>query len=436
MSNVARAVPYDVSHDISLQSLPIRDFFLGRQPILNRDHQLVAYELLFRDADTESANITDGVGSTASVIAHAVQLGLGNVIGSHLGFINVDAELLASDVVNFLPKQKVVLEILETVEPTADLIARVTELAEAGFRFALDDVVACSDAVQKLLPLVDVIKVEITSMSAEKLTELARHFKSSGKTLLAEKVETQEQFALCMELGFHYFQGYYFARPTVLTGKKLSTSQIAVMQLLTKFACDINDAELEASIRQDPFLSLSLLRMVNAKLSGMEQPVDTLADALSVFGRSQFYRWLQILLCAESGQPPARATFMLSLASTRGKLMELMAAKMNPEDHVFAGTAYTVGVLSLTDALFAVPMAKLVEQVSLSGPVREALLSRTGRLGDMLRLTESLERVRETGPVAARLLDELRLSAEDLYQLQLQSFEWSEHVNTDEEFEN
>lgn len=432
MSNVARAV----SRDDSLQSLPIRDFFLGRQPILNRDHQLVAYELLFRDADTEAANITDDVAATASVIAHAVQLGLANVIGNHLGFINVDAELLASDVVNFLPKQKVVLEILETVEPTEDLIARVTELAEAGFRFALDDVVACSDAVQKLLPLVEVIKIEITSTSTERLSELARHFKMSGKTLLAEKVETQEQFALCMELGFQYFQGYYFARPTVLTGKKLSPSQIAVMQLLAKSTCDLNDVDLEASIRQDPSLALSLLRMVNARLSGVERPIDTLADALSVFGRRQFYRWLQILLCAESGQPPARATFVLSLASTRGKLMELMAAKMSPEDHIFAGTAYTVGVLSLMDALFAVPMERLVDQVSLSGPVRDALLSRTGRLGDMLRLTESLERVRETGPVPARLLEDLRLSADDLYQLQLQSIEWSEHVNTSEEFEN
>lgn len=432
MSNMARAV----SHDVSLHSLPIRDFFLGRQPILNRDHQLVAYELLFRDADTGSANITDDVAATASVIAHAVQLGLANVIGHHLGFINVDAELLASDVVNFLPKQKVVLEILETVEPTEDLIARVTELAEAGFRFALDDVVACSDAVLKLLPLVDVIKVEITSMSPEKLTELARHFRRNGKTLLAEKVETQEQFLLCMELGFHYFQGYYFARPTVLTGRKLNPSQIALMQLLANSTRDINDADLEASIRQDPSLALSLLRMVNARLPEVEQPIDTLADALSVFGRTQFYRWLRILLCAESGQPPARATFVLSLASTRGKLMELMAARMNSEDHTFAGTAYTVGVLSLMDALFAVPMEKLVEQVALSGVVRDALLTRSGRLGDMLRLTESLERVQETGPVPAKLLEDLRLSAEDLYQLQLQSFEWSEHVNTSEEFEN
>lgn len=432
MSNVVRAV----SHDISPQSLPIRDFFLGRQPILNRDHRLVAYELLFRDADTESANVTDDIAATASVIAHTVQLGLGNVIGSYLGFINVDADLLTSDVVNFLPKKQIVLEILETVEPTEDLIARVAELAEAGFRFALDDVVACSDAVQKLLPLVDVIKVEITSMSRERLTELARHFKVSGKTLLAEKVETPEQFALCMELGFDYFQGYYFARPTVLTGKKLSPSQVGVMQLLAKFTCDTDDADVEAAIRQDPSLSLSLLRLANAPLSGVDQPIDTLTDALSVFGRKQFYRWLQILLCAESGRPPAQASFLLSLASTRGKLMELIAAKINPNDHALSGAAYTVGVLSLTDALFAVPMEKLVAQISLTKPVNDALLSRTGQLGDMLSLVECLERVGETGPVPTRLLEDLRLSADDLYQLQLQSFAWSEHIKATEEFQN
>ncbi|RJF98337.1 EAL and HDOD domain-containing protein [Noviherbaspirillum saxi] len=216
MSNQAQLI----SSDTAYQSLPIHDFFLGRQPILSRDNQLVAYELLFRDADTGTANVTDNVAATASVIAHTAQLGLSNVIGSQLGFINVDADLLNSDVIHFLPKNKVVLEILETVLATKSLLARVEELAEAGYRFALDDVVEYSDAVQKLLPLIPVVKVDISNMEDEHLSRLTRLFKTSGKTLLAEKVETLEQFERCMQLGFDYFQGYYFARPTVLTGKK------------------------------------------------------------------------------------------------------------------------------------------------------------------------------------------------------------------------
>ena len=194
------------------------EFFIARQPILDREQHLYAYELLFRRAAFGPAGVVDDLAATASVIEHSTALGLENVIGSVLGFVNVDHAVLMSDIVQFLPAHKVVLEILETVKVTPQLVERVAELAKAGYVFALDDVIAESDDLTSLMPYVTIIKIDLTNMSMEQLGKLSRIFLAKGKILLAEKVETIEQFNACMALGFSYFQGYYFARPKILSG--------------------------------------------------------------------------------------------------------------------------------------------------------------------------------------------------------------------------
>ena len=190
-----------------------REFFLARQPILDRREDLVAYELLFRHAAVGPADVVDDLAATAAVIEHSTALGLQNVIGSALGFVNVDEAVLMSEIVEFLPADKVVLEILETVVASAALITRVAELAAMGYTFALDDVVTHSEHLAGLLPHVKIIKIEVTGMATTQLQALSHAFKTAGKILLAEKVETVGEFEICMTLGFDYFQGYYFARP-------------------------------------------------------------------------------------------------------------------------------------------------------------------------------------------------------------------------------
>ncbi len=416
----------------SKAALPVhraRDFFLARQPILNRDQDLFAYELLFRGAEAGPANVTDDLAATASVIAHASELGMENVIGASLAFINVDAAVLMSDFIYFLPKQKVVLEILETVEVTDKIIARVQELGRAGYSFALDDVVADSAGLQKLLPFIDIIKVDITEMDWDSLACLTRQFKQAGKTLLAEKVEGLEQFQHCLDMGFDYFQGYYFARPTVLTGRKLSPPQIALMQLMAQILSEAELPDIERSIKEDASLGLSLLRLVNAPSSGIAQRIDSLNQALQMLGRHQVQRWLQILLYAEPSKSRGAASPLLMLATTRGKLLELMAQKIRPSDRKTANIAFTVGIMSLMDALFDMPMEAILKQLSVADEVRDALLFRTGIYGDMLKLVECIERINTSGPLVAPLLKRLQLSTEQLYALQLAAFEWSNTVS-------
>lgn len=406
----------------------IKEFFLARQPILNREQELFAYELLFRSAVVESANVTDDVAATASVIAHVSELGMENVIGASLGFINVDAAVLFSDIIHFLPKQHVVLEILETVRVTDRLLERVSELVRAGYMFALDDVVAESDDVQRLLPLAEIIKIDLNAISRSDMARLSARFKSSGKKLLAEKVENLDQFQDCLDLGFDYFQGYYFARPFVMSGKALSPSQMAVMQLMAQVVSQGDIAEIENRIKQDASLVLMLLRLVNTPAAGIGRHIDSLRQALDLLGREQLQRWLQILLYADPGKAKGPISPLLALATTRGKLLELMAEKIDPGNRHMAGAAFTVGIMSLMDALFDLPMEKILERFPMAGEIKQALLSRSGIYGDMLMLVERVEHLNGSAAAVTPLLRKLNLSVDEFYALQLKAFEWSDTV--------
>lgn len=415
--------------EVLLESQRAKEFFLARQPILNRDQRLMAYELLFRSTAFGPANVVDDLSATASVIAHASELGMENVIGPFLGFVNVDAAVLTSDIIQFLPKEKVILEILETVKITEPIIIRIEELVRAGYRFAIDDVTADSEDLRKLLPLVDIVKVDITDMEQTDLSRLVKQFKLVKKKLLAEKVETILQFHNCLDLGFDYFQGYYFAKPSILTGKKLSPSQLAILDLLKQIATEADSLDIEHGIKKDASLGLTLLRLVNTPAVGVAQRIDSLGQAVMVLGRRQLQRWLQILLYANAGKMGEGASPLLTLVTTRGKLLELIATRIKPNDRIMADIAFTVGIMSLMDTLFGMSMQKILAQISVADEVSNALMFRTGIHGEMLQLVECLESIDDSGASITPLLNKLQLSVEELNALQLAAYEWSDTIS-------
>lgn len=403
-------------------SVPSNDFFLARQPILGRDQHLVAFELLFRAAgEDDDAKLTDGAAATAAVISHASQLGMEQVVGEQLAFVNVDEVVLMSDFVRFLPAHKVILEILETVEPTEQLLARVAELKELGFKFAVDDVVEHSAELDKLVALVDVIKVDVKGLAPEELARLADSLKGTGKKLLAEKVETLDEFRLCMELGFEYFQGYYFARPAILTGKKITPSEMGILRLLELVNSNADSQAIEAAVKRDALISLNLLRLVNSRAAPGPQ-IESLSQALSQLGRRQLSRWLQILVYTSAGQVDLDSP-LLQLATTRGKLLEMMTLHVRPGDTASADRAFTVGIMSLADALFSVPMADILDNVEVADDVRAALLDREGDFGTMLRVAELLEAA-DCGRKLAAALRRVGLTVPEIREIELAAFNW------------
>lgn len=417
-----------IMSDATLHSLRTRDFFLARQPILDRDQELIAYELLFRNAEVGPATFSSDLSATASVISYTAQLGLEKAVGDVRGFINVDAAVLMSDIFQFLPREKVVLEIIETVVATPEVLARVTELKAEGFTFALDDVITDSDDMRKFMPLVDIVKVDLRDMPLSALLKLTPQIKMAGKKLLAEKVESFGQFKICLDLGFDYFQGYYFAKPSVLSGKKLMPSQLSLMELMNLVVSDADGDEIEKAIKRDVALGLNLLKLANAPAFGIRHRVDSLSQALVVLGRDQLRRWLQIMLYAEPCKSGQSVTPLLSLAATRGKMLELLTQRLRPGNRNNADTAFTVGIMSLMDTLFGMPMPTILEQVSVIDEVSDALIARKGFYGDLLKLAEYLERIEEAEPLLIPLLKKLQLSNDDLYELEIASFEWSDKV--------
>ena len=416
------------SNDTAPKSLRVREFYLGRQPILDRNQALFGYELLFRNAPVGPANITSDLSATAAVIAHASQLGMERTVGDALGFVNVDADVIMSDIFSFLPREKVVLEIVETMQVTAPVLTRMTELVGHGFSFALDDVTGDTGHVQTLLPLVEYIKMDMRNSPLSSLMKLAPRFKQDNKKLVAEKVETREEFKNCLDLGFDYFQGYYFAKPVIMSGKKLSPSQLAVMELMTLVTSDADNLEIERAIKRDVSLALNLLRLVNTPAVGARQRIDSLSQAVTILGRRQLQRWLQIMLYAEPSKRGHSMTPLLMLATTRGRLLELLAGKLRPSQRAAADIAFTVGIMSLMDTLFGIPMSEILAQIPVGDEVADALMYRGGFFGDLLKLAECIERIEDMEDHIVPTLRDLAMSTDELVELEMAAFEWSDNV--------
>jgi EAL and modified HD-GYP domain-containing signal transduction protein len=411
-----------------MSEVAAEQLFLGRQPILDRDQQLFAYELLFRNGSQNYAEVTDGVQATATVIVNAfAELGIEAALGKYRGFINVDEDFLFSDLLELLPKHAVVLEILETVPPTPAVIERCKALKASGFTLALDDVIQLEPAFAELLSLVEIIKVDIQPLSREQLIQLVQGLKPLGKQLLAEKVDSREQMEHCLKLGFSLFQGYYFAKPTIIAGKKLDHSQLSLLKLMGLVVKDADTAELETALKPEPGLTVSLLRMTNSVGSGVRQKITSLGHAITVLGRRQLQRWLQLLAFASQNQAGASNPLLL-IAATRGRLMELLAAELRPGDSGFSDQAFMSGIMSLMPAVVGQPINEIVAPLGLASNVVDALCEGTGQLGAMLSLAESSE-----GGDLQQLTSALTalpgISPKALNRAQTQALIWANSIN-------
>jgi len=367
------------------------NLFLGRQPILDRSQQLLAYELLFRSGHQNAAMVSDHVQATATVVTNAFsQLAVGDALGPYRGFINVDRDFLFNDMIELLPREAVMLEILETVTPDEAVVARCRELRGKGFQLALDDIVGLDPSYDELLTLADVVKVDVQPLSPEQIRSIVARVKPTGAKLLAEKVDSREQMEFCRELGFELFQGYYFARPTIIAGKKLDHSQLALMRLTTLLLEDADTVEIEKVFKQEPGLTVNLLRLTNSVASGVRTHITSLRHAITVLGRRQLQRWLQLLLFA--GQQGGTASPLLQLAATRGRLLELLAEKLRGRNPELVEQAFMTGIMSLMPTLLSQRMEDILVQLPVAPTMVHALTGeRSGTLGSLLQLAEASE---------------------------------------------
>lgn len=404
-------------------------FFLGRQPILDRNQNLVAFELLFRQEEyDEKASIINDLSASANVIINAYcQLGIQNVLGKQRGFINADPELVMSDIISLLPSKHVVLELKETVAVTADFMRRCSELKQKGYQFALDSVVAMNEKVEQLLPLVSVVKVNVLELEKNELSKLVTELNRWPVLLLALKVETREQESNCMQLGFQMFQGFYFAKPEVLSVKRADPGKLSLLKLLTLVMGDGDIEEIEKEFKHQPGLSYNLMRMVNSVASGLPQKINSIKHAIMIMGRKQLQRWVQLLLYTADQSNENMSNALMQTAAARGKLMELIATAERPHDKNHQERAFMVGILSLLNVLLGIEMQQIVDKLGIPDDMSQALLNREGRLGQELKLVEANER----GQVAViqLILVELGfLSLSELADIEMQAIGWTNRI--------
>lgn len=373
------------------------DLLLGRQPIVDADGSVVAFELLFRGPACAPAAgappIVDDLQASSEVILRAVaDLGLAQSLGRFIGYVNADRALLMADVVEVLPPERFVLEILENTPVDDALRARLEALRAAGYRLALDDLVDLDDPRLELLPLVDVVKVDLLACPPEQWQGLADRLRPRVRCLLAEKVETTAQFDQARACGFTLFQGYFFSRPQLLRARRVPASLPQMLRLVALLEREPDIDQVARAVRGHPALLKPLLSAVSSSAAGFRKKIDSIQDAVALVGLRQISRWTQLLLYSEARPRRSASDPLVLQVGLRARMMELLAVRWHPGDPRLPEQAFLTGMLSKVDVLLGMPMDEVLRGLPLSEEIGAALVGEAGTLGEMLAVCEARER--------------------------------------------
>ncbi|TDF39871.1 EAL domain-containing protein [Alteromonadaceae bacterium M269] len=385
-------------------------FFTARQPILNADKTLYAYELLFRDSlenafpkdmddDQATSNMVEGLVSS---------LGLEKLAHNHPAFINFTHETLLNRYPLILPKDHIVIEVLETVKPGKQLLEAIKEFKQNGYTIALDDYE--HQAVWKhFYPYVDIIKIDFTLTTMDEVRQIIEDIKDFPKIkLLAEKIETYDEFSQAKELGFSYFQGYFFSRPEILQSRTLTPSHIAladIMSEMSKPEPDVN--KVSKAFELDVNLSYKLLRYTQSPIFKRECEISTIKQAILVLGEQELRRFVSLLFATKysDGKPPS----LTAMSLIRARFCESLTCF--PSQNQEQACAFLVGLLSLLDAMLDSDLAELLETLPLASHIKSALTSNEGELSTYLALVTCFEKA--DWQSAATISEKLNLDKDD-----------------------
>lgn len=367
---------------------PMHKAFIGRQAIYDRSLNVHAYELLYRSGpDQEAAVGLNGDMATARVLFNAfLEHGADRLLGESTCFINLTEGFLTDQLPLPLPADRVVIEILEDILPTPEVIEGVRQLREQGVRIAMDDYIHC-ESNAPLLELCDYVKIDLRAQSREETEELVRVLKPYRLKLLAEKVETEDEMQWCMSLGFDYFQGFFLTRPEIKAIKRVPSNRVSLLQLLSHLMDPESDLEvLGKLISQDVSLVYRLLRYANSSKFAPQEPISAIGQTLVMLGLKAVRKIVSLIVLVELDDQPGD---LLAQSLVRARMCEELAVNSGERD---PSVFYTVGLLSTLDALTKTPMGNVMEFLPLADEVVNALLGQDGKLSEALNCTRAFER--------------------------------------------
>lgn len=346
--------------------------FVARQPVFTADMEIWGYELLFRHGgNVQSAVITDGDQATTQVIADGFTLAIQGMRRNAKALINFPRNVLIGPAPYVLPAGRCVVEILETVQPEPEVLAACQELKNQGYILALDDFVG-EPGFEPLCELADIVKVDILNKTPAEVMAIVRGLAKYKALLLAEKVENLDMFKVCKSLGFTYFQGYFFSKPEVIPGRKLSAGQITKVKLLK----ELNDSNTETErlvsiIQTDLSISYRLLQYINSARFGFQNKIESIQRAATMLGRQNLRQWLQVIILSDMNGTD-KAQELVRISVQRGRTLQLLAAEQ-PTPFSPDGM-FLLGFFSVLDAILDQFMEHLLEDIPLDTNIKQALV--------------------------------------------------------------
>jgi len=402
------------------------DIFVARQAIFDRKLNIYAYELLYRSRQTDSFDGLDGSEATLQVITNSfLSMGADKILAGVLGFVNCPQNLLADERIELLPLSTTVIEILESVKPEPGVIAACRRLKDLGYRLALDDFTG-QPGYEALIDLADIIKVDFRCLDVAGREAICRKRRKNGTRLLAEKVETRMEFQQALEMGYDYFQGYFFARPETVRRREIGGYRANYINILKEIQKpEIDRIKVAELIQREASLTHKLLRYLNSAAFVRANRVGSIAMAITLLGDDGIRKWL--LLAALPELAVNKPSELMMSAAIRARMCESIAP--------FAGLSgrrsdlFLTGMFSFLDAMLDRPLQELLRELHLSVDIREALLG-NGSPENRVAMVLDLVRAYETADwdVLVKCGGRLMIQQEVLPDLYLQSVDWAEQI--------
>jgi EAL and modified HD-GYP domain-containing signal transduction protein len=396
------------------------DVFIARQPIFDQQQRVYAYELLYRSGQQNFCTAADLNDASRKVIANSgLLLGTINITDGKKAFINVTRDILLDETVELLPRDLTVVELLETIEPEAEVIAACRKLRDAGYQLALDDFI-WDARFEPLIELTDIIKVDFLLTRGENRLKLSEQLQGKQKILLAEKVETHEEYQEGIRLGYSLFQGYFFCKPMILSHKDLPGNKLSLLRMLQEIQQpDIDLAKLEEVIRRDLSLTYKLLRYLNSAAFQWKNEIETIRHALLLLGEKQIKKWASLIVLTSLGSDKSEELMLRALI--RAGFCESLASRIGLPER--AEDFFLTGLFSLIDAILDRPLAELLKDLPLSSDIQQAIQGHDNLLHQALQTVMAYEQGDWTtlSAQAARL----KLDESQLPELYLKTVEWA-----------
>ena len=363
--------------------------YLARQPIFDAHQKVFGYELFFRSGMENVFKNPDPNQATSKVMVDSFFLfNLNDLTGGKRAFINVPRDILLKEYMFFLPKEQVVVELLETVEPDSEVIAACQKLKRAGYLIAMDDFVY-QDRYRPLLEIADFVKVDFLSTPEDARKDLLKRISPLKVRLVAEKVETPEMFQQGVDGGYAFFQGYFFSKPAMVVGKDIPTFKAHYFQLLQEiYRPGMDLKKLEEIIKQDVALAYKLFRYINSAFFGLPNKIKSIKQALVLLGEKTIKNWISFIALASMGVDKPEELLVLTIV--RARFCEMLAPYFHLADR--RDDSFLMGLFSLIDAFLDRPLSAILADIPIDDPIKRALLGESNSLGEIYQYSLSYEK--------------------------------------------